>query len=432
MPIVRSPSSDVVSQQSDEINNCESRCKKCKVVINELLAFISNKIDTLPETGISQICLSAYSCTEIENARTIAFKLLAPTKKIMRRKEGSEQKNVQEIIKLIKEFEPDCLPVFVAKDLNKLPAVSFDHIDVTTFLKEMALLKKDVACIKAKPCADSQEETLSSVRSEIENVKKMLLELREARNECSTSVHNDLFLGSYRDDKNTRNKENENLTNSIAGYSEPKNSKRMDISNVTERRVRGERGGARPRPTPRPRPLPQAPAPIQPVPSTLRSVDKTLSQQQLSADNDTPYVASYRDILDTVPTVPRREKDDDGFVTVTRKRHAYRYRNERGTLQNASKLQAAESFAYIYLSRTKKNIMEDDIKDYINGMKEECFGVELLNQTRETNFNSFKITVSVSKLNVFLQKDFWPENLVFRKYRQLRSVRNGNVSSQNQ
>ncbi|CAG5027635.1 unnamed protein product [Parnassius apollo] len=189
---------------------------KCKVVINELLAFVSNKVDTLPETGIIQICMSAYSADEIENARSVAYKLLASTKKYMRRKEGAEQKCIQDIIKLIKEFDPDCLPIFAAKNLNKLPAVSFDHVDVTTFLKEMTLLKRDVACLKAKQPVISNDVKLSEdidlIRKEIDDVKKIMLEFREVRH-CSSKRQDDLFLGSYHNDKNTRNKLNNSYEN---------------------------------------------------------------------------------------------------------------------------------------------------------------------------------------------------------------------------
>ncbi|VVC98914.1 unnamed protein product [Leptidea sinapis] len=109
----------------------------------------NNKVDVLPETAILEICLTSYSADEIEVARSIVYKLLAPTKKFMRRKEGGEQKSIQDIIKLIKEFDPSCLPIFVAKDLNKIPPVSFNYIDSTSFLKEIAILRNDVASIKA-------------------------------------------------------------------------------------------------------------------------------------------------------------------------------------------------------------------------------------------------------------------------------------------
>lgn len=160
-------------------------------------------------------------------------------------------------------------------------------------------------------------------------------------------------------------------------------------------------------------------------------VNKTLSQQQLTAVNDMSYLPSYRDITVSTPKDSRVLKDKEGFTLVTKKKPIYRYKNLRGTLQNATKLQAAETYAYIYLSRAKKQIQENDIKEYIQQMNEQCYAVEMLKQNRETNFNSFKITILATKLNIFLKNDFWPENLVFRKYRQQRSPRNDTVVPNN-
>ncbi|CAG5055871.1 unnamed protein product [Parnassius apollo] len=124
----------------------------------------------------------------------------------MRRKEEAELKSIQEM-KLIKEFDPDCLPIFAAKNLNNHPAVSFDHVDVTTFLKELTLLKSDVACFKAKQPVISNEVKLSEdidlIRKEIDNVKKITLEFREV-NHGSSKRQDNLFLGSYHNDNVAR------------------------------------------------------------------------------------------------------------------------------------------------------------------------------------------------------------------------------------
>lgn len=76
-----------------------------------------------------------------------------------------------------------------------------------------------------------------------------------------------------------------------------------------------------------------------------------------------------------------------------------------------------EQTADIYVSRTKKHITEDDIKGHITDMGEEIQSVELLKQWKETNFNSFKITVPNAKVSIFLKKEFWPEGLVFRRFK---------------
>ncbi|KAH9637043.1 hypothetical protein HF086_013859 [Spodoptera exigua] len=158
-------------------NDTDMKCIACNVVISELLAFVCNKVDTLPETAIVQICTSAFADAEIESARQLVYKLLAPSRKIMRRKEGNQQKSVQDIIKIVKETDLECLPIFVAKDLNKLPPVTFDHIDVTTFLKEMSLLKKEVASLRRdNPEVSSQvtKEEVTSLKYEIQQLKDIV------------------------------------------------------------------------------------------------------------------------------------------------------------------------------------------------------------------------------------------------------------------
>lgn len=437
MATTRSPPTGSTATRSNISGDLTTQCSQCKVIINELLAFINNKVDTLPETGITQICLSAYNSEEIENARAITYKLLAPTKKYLRRKEGSEQKSILEIIKLIKEFEPDCLPVFVAKNLNKLPAVSFDYIDITTFLKEMTLLKSDVACLKSQTPASTENITSTSdiedLKKEFRNVKGMIKELQEACNTHSTQK-DDLFLRSYRDDKDTRNKltKLQSSINVIAGPSKPFIEPTGTSSGLSPRggRARGKRGGAHAhsfassavRTTlPAQAEVPPAPAST-PAPATCPA-HTVLSSQQLTADTDPTYIPTYRDIASTFHSESVGTTDDKGFTTVIRKKPIpYKYRNTRGTLKSTSKLQVAESFAFVYLSRTQKHVKEDDIHDHIKEMNEQCLEIEKLSQTRETNFNSFKIKIFTSKLSTFLQKDFWPEGLVFRRYRQPRSL----------
>lgn len=391
------------------------------MIVNEMLTFISNKVDTLPETGIIQICLSAYNFEEIESARSIACKLLAPSKKFMRRKEGSEQKSVQEIIKLIKEFNPDSLPTFVAKNLNKIPPVSFDYIDITTFLKEMTILKNDVACIKAKPCMDTASSSDLDLKREIDDVKKMITELREARS-TSDGQCKDLFLRPYHGDKDKRNNTvKESIFSPRAGMNETHaGAAEAELHNVNKSRGSGARGGANA--------LPLALSVSLARPERAHALAPPSPATQRDRSNDLPpSIPTYRDItrINNLQT-----SDEDGFTPVTRKKPPmYRYRNARGTLQNSTKLQAAESYAYVYLSRTQKCITEENIKDHIKELNEQCLTVEKLQQNRDTNFNSFKIQVLASKINTFLQKDFWPEGLVFRRYRQQRSLGNNNASS---
>ncbi|CAG4942558.1 unnamed protein product [Parnassius apollo] len=90
----------------------------------------------------------------------------------------------------------------------------------------MTLLKRDVACLKTKQPVISNEVKLSKdidlIQKEIDDVKKIMLEFREVRH-GSSKRQDDLFRGSYHNDKNTRNKLNnshENTNNLNGGIVE--------------------------------------------------------------------------------------------------------------------------------------------------------------------------------------------------------------------
>ncbi|KAF9822474.1 hypothetical protein SFRURICE_006557 [Spodoptera frugiperda] len=75
------------------------------------------------------------------------------------------EKSVQDIITLLKVTDPDDVPAFVAKDLHKLPPVTFDHVDVTTLLKDIISLKTSLAEVQSKLM--SSENTIGELRAEL-------------------------------------------------------------------------------------------------------------------------------------------------------------------------------------------------------------------------------------------------------------------------
>ncbi|CAH2109047.1 unnamed protein product [Euphydryas editha] len=337
MPMVRSPRSDALRREIPSTSK-ELQCTSCSVIINELLAFINNKVDVLPETAILQICVSAYTSEEIENARSVAYKFLSPTKKYMRRKEGSEQKSVQEIIKLIKEFDPDCLPVFVAKNLNKLPPVSFDHIDVTSFLREMSLLRNDVANIKADKIDLLTSEGTSSM-PELETIKAELKEVKSILTDLQT--------------KNWVNNLSKTAYNNSVGVNEV-NLQSKCITRASNKQRSNDRC------------INDAGASIVHTRSRSRSLEPDscpLAHAQIM------NIPTYRDIIVSAKKQVRDyqrhtdNKKDDGFTVVEKKKRK-KISNLTGTAQVSTKLQIAELTSAIYVSRLTKTTTVDNIKDY--------------------------------------------------------------------
>ncbi|KAF9418621.1 hypothetical protein HW555_004587 [Spodoptera exigua] len=106
---------------------------KCNnVVINELLCFLQCKIDVISEICLVQICETNFKEADISTAKNILFE--AANCRSSRKGDGKNKRSLQDMIKVLKETEPASLPTFVAKDLHRLPPVTFDYVDVTSLL----------------------------------------------------------------------------------------------------------------------------------------------------------------------------------------------------------------------------------------------------------------------------------------------------------
>lgn len=354
------------------------------VIVNELLTFIQNKLDVLDELSVVQICASNYSDEEVENAKTKLHDTISDGSRYVSRKgEDKKKKNLKDIIKLFKETDPDKHPQFVAKDLNRLPPVTFDHIDVSRLLKDLTQVKSELSFLKSNWIS---REDVKSIHDELK-----LIRLASKPTNRSPPKH-------------AKRKSLQPMKSS------PPEESCDDITNKNEHRIMNESPAL---------PLPQ--------PVSGRGMGVIPSTRTRSGSS-TP---TYRDIMVTTgPTqhspqvklisesIDVRKELDDEFKTVVSRNKRKRLANMRGTLENCTRIRVAESTSCIYVSRFTKDVSEDDIKNHIQDMGEECRGISLLKQTRDTSFNSFKIEILSSKLEKFLRGDFWPTGLVFRRYKE--------------
>lgn len=66
-------------------------------------------------------------------------------------KTGKERREIEDILELAKVTEPDKFPVFVARDLHKLPPLDFDAVDVSSLLKDKVILKNELLSRSMSP-----------------------------------------------------------------------------------------------------------------------------------------------------------------------------------------------------------------------------------------------------------------------------------------
>ena len=114
-------------------------------IIDELLCFIVNKMDTLVTDSLVRLCLETYDEDEIKTSKDLLFGLLhndADTTNFVKRRhskisESKAEKNLKDILQLLTEKGTTEFPQFVALDLGNLPPITFDHIDVTALLTQI-------------------------------------------------------------------------------------------------------------------------------------------------------------------------------------------------------------------------------------------------------------------------------------------------------
>ena len=121
-------------------------------VVNELLAFVTHKLQWMPPDSISQLCVSFYDNAVVENASKVLFELCGSENRADRyRRRQVERKKLEtlrEIMALIQRRNNELPVTFVALDLSNLPPVSFDNIDVCVLLSRMEHMKLEVDTLK--------------------------------------------------------------------------------------------------------------------------------------------------------------------------------------------------------------------------------------------------------------------------------------------
>ncbi|CAG9134279.1 unnamed protein product [Plutella xylostella] len=152
------------------------KCKTCNIVISEVLAFIQSKADVMDDESMVRLCTTAFSSEEIDSAKTLLFDSVSKSKqKKTRRRQGKTHRDIDDIITLIRSCEPEDMPIFVAKDLYKLPPVTFDHVDVTRLLKDIIIIQRDLREVQETYLEESNYATTE----QLENLKMEIAELKK-------------------------------------------------------------------------------------------------------------------------------------------------------------------------------------------------------------------------------------------------------------
>lgn len=106
------------------------------------------------------------------------------------------------------------------------------------------------------------------------------------------------------------------------------------------------------------------------------------------------------------------------WVTVQKRRYRNRFAGKTGkaAMDNSEKFKAAEIKIPLFISNVNKETAEEDICEYIKNKTSEVVSLEKIKMKKERPYNAYKMLVNKNKLEIFLDDQFWPDGITFRRF----------------
>ena len=156
-----------------------------EVIINELLCYVSNKITTMMNDDIILLCILILKSisTMKKSAKTnskVALGLCneakVPNMERYKKRKGPHRtrSNLEDVISMVHDLGTN-VPIFVAKDIHKLPPVSLDSLDVSSFLYKIERLDANFSGIK-----EALEKYTASKNDQLNDFAKVVKEPQSA------------------------------------------------------------------------------------------------------------------------------------------------------------------------------------------------------------------------------------------------------------
>lgn len=147
------------------------KSSQSNIVINELLCFVQNILDVMDEESAVKLCASSFSSKEIGTAKHLLFKSLSTIARNVAKRNNKDHKKLRDIIYVFKNTDSDITPIFVAKELLKLPPITSDCVDVTKLLKNIVVLKSEVNNLK--------KIDLPTLRTDVDAISKDYVSIKQ-------------------------------------------------------------------------------------------------------------------------------------------------------------------------------------------------------------------------------------------------------------
>uniref|UniRef100_A0A2A4JSC0 Mutant cadherin n=1 Tax=Heliothis virescens TaxID=7102 RepID=A0A2A4JSC0_HELVI len=363
--------------------------------------------------SISQICISAFTEDEIQVAKSLLFESVPTSRRnIKRKRAGKALRDIDDILCLLKESDPKSIPIFVARDLQKLPPVTFDHVDVTKLLKDLLLVQREIKLVKEQYVTTQEIE---SIKTELENFKRSTVDMPGVNSNYIFNNTNHSKSSSYDTvlsvptSPSMQSFSMESTFQTQVDADSKKN--RKPIAN-TMHASSNERAMIH--------------HTLTPAAESGRKSD--LRHTAIPNEDQVGTIQTFADVMKNGLQAPMMEHD--GWILVEKKKRFRGFKGKAATNQN-EKFKAANIKIPIYIYNVDKAVSPEDILAYIKEKSHLEVSVERMAMKRAKEYNSYKIFVPKENENIFMNEEFWPDGVSFRRFIRFTGIRRDSEETRN-
>lgn len=443
------------------------KCINCNLVVNELLTFVQNKHDVMDNESLVRICSTAFTMEDIEKAKSLLFQSVTTDLRQIRRKnkDGKSNKDLFDIIEVFKATDPEIIPIFVARDLNQLPPVTFDHVDCTKLLKDIVLLQNELKAIKSTYVTVDQ---LTQAKEEITNF--ITQGGSSARANITVPGRSDVntMIGNHTN-RNINLRRGACLT-SFSFDSGPMGMPHLPVENISTSTVNNvptisscecvNTGASEYNFTPVSAPTsgmsprrqrveaPQLDTEVSAAARRAGGAGRAECNVSSDGSDVRPTVVSNGScsglealptLTDSTPAMPtsnscshtksfadiarsagkwKQPVLSDEWKEVQRNRYKNRFIGRKGVAVPSAecKFRAADIRLPLFINNVDKAASPADIAHYIKEKTQVCVSLERVIMKQNKDYDAYKMFVPRHKLTLFMDDKIWPEGISFRRF----------------
>lgn len=384
------------------------KCNSCNIIIDEMLAYIQNKISVIDEETLLRICTSSFSSEQIETSKELLFEAVSVDNgKIKRRNKGKEQRNLVDIVNVFKSTEPDKFPIFVAKDLERLPPILFDHLDCTKLLKDLLLVQNELKEIRStyvtyQHLSELKTEILKGRSDSLIPLSACKINKKQGGWMMDSGPIGLSHLPDLHDDEYNDAIDEINLPELMKTAHQRRKISEVDENSggktLTVEQSSSGRGA---------------------VTSPVHTASFTPKEVHSNKNISGPPAPITAPAPPAPPETIVQTEESQGWQTVSSRRKVpnYRYLGNKGNCKDyQGKFKAVEKRYPIFITKIHKDTSEKDITDYIFEKTKQLITLEKITFRQEREHNAYKFFVPEEKLSLFLDSELWPQGIIFRRF----------------